>query len=161
MIDQGNDSEAKKSIRANRRFGLRSAPWVALLVALSIVPKPTYAYTDICVGPTTVTTVSTLIQVPPGTEFEKFVSYLRQFALERQYVIEPSTGTSKISIDGRIDLVLLKKNTSEAIRISNRNRAGEIEASMSECGGEGFKPYWKEFMAFVKKYAASRPNYPL
>jgi hypothetical protein len=159
MSSRYDRSEVKKF--AGWCFRLRLTPLVALFIALSIVSKPAYAYTDICAGPTTVTTVSTLIQVPPGTEFDKFVSYLRKFALERQYVVEPSTGTSEISTGGLIDLVLLKKSTSEAIHISNRNRAEEIEASMSECGGEGFKPYWNEFMAFVKKYAASRPNYPL
>ena len=161
MIAQQDGSETNTSDRSGSGNGLNGTLWSALCVIFLTCSAPAYAYTDVCVGPATVTNVSTLIRVPPGKEFESFVSYLRKFALQKQYVIEPNAGTEDVSADGRLDLILLKRNTAEAIHISNRNRVEEIEASMSECGSEKFKPYWKEFMTFVKRYVATRPDYPL
>jgi hypothetical protein len=115
---------------------------------------------DICVGVATVTTVATLIQVPPGREFERFVNSLHVFSRMNNYFWGPVGSGVEANENGHIDIILVKIGTSEGIHISNRERPAEINATMSECGSERFRPYWEQFMKFAKQYAASRPNYP-
>jgi hypothetical protein len=134
---------------------------VALLCPLMVLPVASvHADTDVCVGPTTTTTVTTIIKVQPGDQFNQFVRALRSFARHNHFDWAPSASNTGGNVPGQIDIALIKAGTSQAIHIHNGQIPEEIVATMSECGNDEFRPYWREFMAFVKKYAASRPNYP-
>lgn len=141
-------------------FSLRILLVSLFNLALLTAAGSALANTDVCVGPATTTTVTTLIKVQPGMQFDEFIDALHTFAEQNKYDWGPSATGERGSGKGKIDIVLIKKGTSEAIHVHSGQYAEEIIGTMSECGDEGFRPYWEEFMKFVRRYAASRPNYP-
>jgi hypothetical protein len=137
----------------SRTLGTGSAILLAAFLLKSIVGTSdvAVAFTETCEAPAVVTIVKTSMKISQN-EIGPFEKALADFGRKHGYASGPFTppGSTKIYF------WLEKHGTDQAIKISNQEDPTTAVATMSECGGTKFRPYWEEFLSFLKTYESNR-----